>query len=104
MNDREFNDLVDGVLSSIEDVIDAADSDIDIESSAGVLTLTMVNSSKVIINRQAATHEIWVAARSGGYHCAWRESQWHCNATNETLGTLLGRVLAEQGASGFVFA
>ena len=103
MNDREFNDLVDGVLSSIEDVIDDADNDIDIESSAGVLTLTMVNGSKVIINRQAATHEIWVAARSGGYHCAWRQSQWHCTTTSETLGTLLSRVLAEQGANGLVF-
>ncbi|MDP1541072.1 MAG: iron donor protein CyaY [Moraxellaceae bacterium] len=104
MNDREFNDLVDGVLSSIEDVIDDAECDIDIESSAGVLTLTLVNGSKVIINRQAATHEIWVAARSGGYHCAWRDSQWCCTATNETLGTLLARVLAEQGATGLSFA
>jgi CyaY protein len=104
MNDREFNDLVDGVLSSIEDVIDNADCDIDIESSAGVLTLTLENGSKVIINRQGATHEIWVAARSGGYHCAWRDGQWRCAATNEILGTLLSRVLAEQGASGLVFA
>ncbi len=104
MNDREFNDLVDVALSAIEDVIDDADTDIDIENSAGILTLTLDNGSKVIINRQAATHEIWVAARSGGYHCGWRDDQWQCTTTGETLAALLSRVLAEQGAAGLQFA
>lgn len=104
MNDSEFDVLVDGVLMSLEQQVEAADSDVDFEMTAGILTLTMPNGSKVIINRQLATHEIWVAAKSGGYHCGFRDGHWQCNTTKETLQALLSRVIAEQGGGEFVFS
>lgn len=104
LSDREFNDLVDAVLLDIEDRVEDADGDIDIETSGGILTLTLANGSKVIINRQGATHEIWVAARSGGYHCGRKGDQWHCNVTGESLGQLLTRVIGEQGGGEVDFA
>lgn len=97
MSEREFHDAVDSALAAIEDAIDRADADIDIEAGGGILTLTLDNGSKVIINRQAPTREIWVAARSGGYHCAQSEGQWRCNTTGERLAALMTRVIAEQG-------
>ena len=60
------------------------------------LHVTFGNGSKVIVNRQAATGEIWVAARSGGFHCAHRDGSWVCNTTGETLPALLSRVCSEQ--------
>lgn len=103
LSDREFNDLVDVALQHIEDSVEDADGDIDIETSGGILTLTMENRSKVIVNRQGATQEIWVAARSGGYHCGRKGDQWHCNVTGETLHELLARVIAEQGGGAVDF-
>ena len=96
MNESEFNRAVDVTLLAIEDALDTQDSDIDVETSAGILTLTFGNGSKVIVNRQAATGEIRVAARSGGFHCAHRDGSWVCNTTGETLPALLSRVCSEQ--------
>lgn len=96
MNESEFNRAVDATLLAIEDALDAQDADIDVETSAGILTLTFANGSKVIVNRQAATGEIWVAARSGGFHCHRDGSSWRCRSTGETLQDLLARVCSEQ--------
>jgi CyaY protein len=99
MNESEFNEAVDATLLAIEDALDAQDADIDVETSAGILTLTFGNGSKVIVNRQAATGEIWVAARSGGFHCGRDGNGWRCNTTGETLPDLLSRVCGEQAGA-----
>lgn len=99
MNDTDFNTLADATLLAIEDAVEALDLDIDLETSGGILTLTFANGSKVIINRQGATREIWVAARSGGFHCGHRDGGWVCNTTGETLPTLLSRVCSEQAGA-----
>lgn len=104
MNENEYLDSVDAALLHIETRIEAFDEDIDLEAGSGMLTVTLVNGSKVIINRQRPTQEIWVAARSGGYHCGWREDQWICNTTQETLPALLTRVIAEQDGGVIEFA
>lgn len=99
MNDTEFNTTVDAILMTIEDAVEDLDLDIDLESSGGILTLTFANGSKVIINRQGPTKEIWVAARSGGFHCGYRGEAWVCNTTQETLPDLLSRVCSEQAGA-----
>lgn len=99
MTESEFNAAVDATLLAIEDAIDELDTDIDMENSGGILTLTCPNGSKIIINRQDPTQEIWVAARSGGYHCGWKGDNWVCNTTHELLSLLLNRVLSEQVGS-----
>lgn len=96
MNDTEFNTLVDATLLAVEDAVEALDLDIDLETAGGILTLTFANGSKVIVNRQGATREVWVAARSGGFHCGRQGDAWVCNTTGETLPALLSRVCAEQ--------
>lgn len=96
MNDTEFNAAADATLLAIEDAVETLDSDIDSENSAGILTLTCPNGSKIIINRQTPNREIWVAARSGGYHCGHQNGDWICNTTQEPLAALLSRVLSEQ--------
>ncbi len=96
MTETEFNAAVDATLLAIEDAVDDLEQDVDMENSGGILTLTCPNGSKVIINRQGPTREIWVAARSGGFHCGRMGDDWVCNTTHETLPALLSRVLTEQ--------
>lgn len=99
MDDREFQDTVDEMFVEIEDLVDELDEDIDIDSSGGVLTFLMPDGSSVILSRQVAAHEIWVAARSGGFHLALKEGQWRCGTTGENLQGLLDRVFVEQGGA-----
>ncbi|MDP2228399.1 MAG: iron donor protein CyaY [Moraxellaceae bacterium] len=104
MNETEFNTAVDATLLAIEDAVEALELDIDIETAGGILTLTCPNGSKVIINRQGPTQEIWVAARSGGFHCGRAGESWICNTTKETLPVLLSRVLREQTGEAITLA
>ena len=96
MNESEFNTAIDTTLLAAEDALEALDLDLDMETSGGILTLTFANGSKVIVNRQGATREIWVAARSGGFQCGRQDMHWVCNTTGEELGALLSRVCSEQ--------
>ena len=96
MNDREFSELVDAEFMRIEDQLDELTLDIDIDSSGGVLTLTMEDGSQVILSRQPASHEIWVAARAGGFHLSRRDDRWYCGTTDEDLDSLLNRVFLDQ--------
>ena len=66
MNETEFSQYCDDLMLAVEESIDDSGEDIDYETSAGVLTLTLeANGSKVIISRQPAITQIWVAAKSG---------------------------------------
>jgi len=97
MNETEFNQLVDGIFMKIEDAIEDCDAEIDYETMGGILTLEFENGSQVIINRQTAARQIWVAAKSGGFHLDMNEdgSQWY-SGDKETLPDLLNRVCSEQ--------
>lgn len=97
VNESEFNVLADELMLALEEAIDDSGVDIDYETSAGVMTLTIeADGSKVIVSRQSAMGQIWVAAKSGGYHCNREEGQWRCSTTTETLPELLSRVCTEQ--------
>lgn len=104
MQEVEFLRRIESTLLSIEDQVEAQSESVDFDNEGGVLTLTLENDSKIIINGQSATRELWVAARSGGYHLAADVGGWVCRTTHERLGELLSRLLAEQGAGSLQFA
>jgi CyaY protein len=96
MTESAFSDHVDRVLAAVEAAIDRSDADIDSELNGGILTLTFSNDSKIIINRQMPMREIWVAAKSGGFHFRYDGVAWHDTRSAEALGTLLTRVINQQ--------
>ena len=96
MQDREYEECVDDLFNDIEDKIDEIEGDIDVDSSAGMLTIEFPNGSNVILSRQIANHEVWVAAKSGGYHLSLVDGRWFCRTSSENLWALLDRVFAEQ--------
>ena len=99
MTEIEFAQLADELMLSVEDAIEDSGLDIDYESAGGVLTLTVeAENSKVIISRQPAMLQIWLAARSGGFYLNYHDQTWRCATTAETFETLLNRVCREQGA------
>jgi len=50
--------------------------DIDTQRTGGLLELSFPNGSKIIINTQPPLHEVWLAARDGGFHYRWLSGQW----------------------------
>jgi CyaY protein len=50
--------------------------DIDTHRTGGLLELAFPDGSKIIINTQPPLHEVWMAARTGGFHYRWVGGQW----------------------------
>ena len=80
MTDLEFLDRAESLLQVLEERCDAlnerSDVDIDNQRVGGMITLTFENKSQIIINLQKPLHEVWLAARSGGYHFKFDGTQW----------------------------
>ncbi len=80
MTDIEYLDLGEALLLAVEQgcdsINDATEADIDCQRSGGMLTLVFANGSQIIANLQRPLHEVWLAARSGGYHYQWTGTQW----------------------------
>ena len=92
----QFNEIADALFEHILETIDATDAADDIELNQGVLEITCINKSQIIINRHAPTQEIWVAAKSGGYHFKWVAGAWIDTRSGEALYQAISRVLFEQ--------
>ena len=76
IDDKQFHQLGSNLLHSIEMALEAADEkldlDLDIERQGGnVINIRFRDKSVIVINTQPPLHEIWVAAKSGGYHYRW---------------------------------
>ena len=98
MNESQYNDLLDALMFAIEDAIEDAELDIDYETAAGILTLTCEDNSKVILSRQTPVLQLWMAAKSGGFHFDYdaEAEQWVCDSNGEEFFAMLNRCLSEQ--------
>ena len=103
MNEAQFTQEIERVFAAVEDAIEeygnGSGAELDYEGSGGLLTIDCEDSNtQVIVSRQVALLQVWVAAKSGGFHCENREGAWLCTTTGETLKDLLNRVLSEQSS------
>jgi CyaY protein len=97
MNDSEFNALADAVLREIEAGLEASGADLDFDMpSSGVLEIEFADSSKVIVNRHSAAREVWVAARSGGFHYRWDGAAWRDSRDGSELLAALSTLVSAQ--------
>ena len=80
MTESEFNDRIDETFRALESSLDALDSGPDYENSGGVLTVEFDNGSSMVFSRQPAARQLWLAARSGGFHFTWDAAvdDWRC--------------------------
>ena len=76
MTENEFNELADAVFNRIEQAIDASGADIECNLNGPVLELGFDDGSQIIINRHGPNQEIWLAAKSGGFHYGYQDDHW----------------------------
>jgi CyaY protein len=96
MNESEFEQRVTETLLHIEQAVESGGVDIEFENVGGILTLEFANGSKIILNKQGVTKQLWVAAKSGGFHYGYRDGQWINDQSGQELMTELSRCIHEQ--------
>lgn len=104
MGDKEFLDQAELALDTIEAKLDALNDDdiVDVECkrSGNVLEIEFLdNGSKIIVNSQAAMHELWVAARAGGYHYKQVDGEWRNTRDGSELFATLSELVSAQGGA-----
>jgi CyaY protein len=102
MTETEFLRLVDTTLSRIEDIFEDAgqhtDVDVECSRSGSLLEIEFLhNRTKIIINSQAAIGELWVAAKSGGFHYKHDGQHWRNTRDNSELMAVLRDIALQQG-------
>ena len=97
MNETEFESLAGRALARIEAAIEESGLDADVElKEGGVLEIEFADGSKIVINRHAAAREVWVAARSGGFHFRWDGSAWRDTREGSELFAALSKIVSAQ--------
>jgi CyaY protein len=80
LTDSEYHVKTAAVLASVEAAVDRLLQDdvvdIDANRTGGLLELGFPNGSKIVLNTQPPLHELWMAARSGGFHYKHANGLW----------------------------
>ncbi|MCY7315262.1 MAG: iron donor protein CyaY [Rubrivivax sp.] len=80
LSDAEYQRETQALLAHIEATTDRWLQqdlvDIDTQRSGGLLELSFPDGSKIVVNTQPPLHEVWLAARGGGYHYRWAAGRW----------------------------
>lgn len=108
LSDTEYTRLAGAVLAAIEATVDRWLQqdviDIDTQRSGGLLELTLPQGSKIIVNTQPPLHEVWLAARSGGYHFRYSDGEWRDTRDGAEFHAVLSRCASEQSGQPLQFA
>ena len=97
MNDADFDARASATLEALERALENCGEELDYELKAGgILEIEFEDGSKIIVNRHGAAREIWVAARSGGFHYRWDGEAWRDTRSGDELFAALSRLASEQ--------
>jgi CyaY protein len=108
MTDSEYMDHAEMLLKAVEancDRINDCDlADIDNQRTGGMVTLVFPNQSQIVINLQKPLQEVWLAARSGGYHYKFDGQHWMDTKGQGEFFACLSRFSSEQAACPLTFS
>ena len=98
MNDADYQQAITATLRRVEEAVENCGADIDFELAGEILTLEFASGSKIILNKQGAVQQLWVAAKSGGYHYNYDGTAqlWRNDQSGAELFAELARLISEQ--------
>lgn len=100
MTETDYLDRAEALLRAIElacdRINDATEADIDNQRVGGMITLTFANGSQIIVNLQKPLQEVWMAARSGGFHFRLDGGDWLDTKGQGEFFAHLSRCASEQ--------
>lgn len=105
MTESEFETLADTALAALERAFEASALDVDIQTKgSGVLEIEFADGSRMVINRHGAARQIWVAARSGGFHFSYDGAAWRDSRDASELFAAVSKLASEQSGSAVLLA
>lgn len=108
MTDTEYLDRAEGLLRAVENACDRINdqtlADIDNQRMGGMITLIFPNRSQIVINLQKPLHEVWLAARGGGFHYQWNGLAWMDTKGQGEFFACLSRFASEQAGQELNFS
>jgi CyaY protein len=101
MTESEFFALAEASLNAIELALERAaeltELDVECSRTGNVLEIEFIESgSKIIVNSQAPMQELWVAAKSGGFHFKRVDDQWIDTRDGTELYAALSKMVSAQ--------
>jgi CyaY protein len=108
MTDLEYLDRAEALLASVEASCDrineSTDADVDNQRVGGMVTLTFPDRSQIIVNLQKPLQEVWMAARSGGFHYKFDGERWRDTKAGSEFFADLSRYASEQARRPLTFS
>jgi CyaY protein len=108
LTDAEYHAKTSAVLAAVEAAVDRFLQDdvidIDTQRTGGLLELQFPGGSKIVINTQPPLHELWLAAKSGGYHFKHVGGRWLDTRDAREFFDVLSACASQQGARPLRFA
>ena len=107
MTEHEFLSAAEATLDAIEAAVERAVDDgldVELERTDNVITLSFEDRSKIVVNSHSAAREIWIAARSGGFHYRRDGARWVDGRSGDELFSALSRLVSAQGGQAVVLA
>jgi CyaY protein len=108
MTDSEYLDRAEALLASVEASCDRinenSEADVDNQRVGGMITLSFEDRSQIIVNMQKPLHEVWLAARSGGFHYKWDGQRWRDTKAGTEFFADLSRYASEQSGQPLSFS
>jgi CyaY protein len=109
ITDSEFKsfagEALDVIENALEHLFETSDFDVDINRQGGVLEIAFPNKTVIVVNLQTPLHELWVAAKEGGFHFKWvgtkTKPQWQDTKTHEDFFEAVSRYISTQGTIKF---
>lgn len=107
MTDPEYMDQAEALLRRVEAgcdrISDESDADVDSQRVGGMVTITFGNGSQLIVNLQKPLHEVWLAARAGGFHYKFDGQRWMDTKGQGEFFENLARCASEQAGQPLTF-
>ncbi|TKB56161.1 iron donor protein CyaY [Ferrimonas aestuarii] len=97
MEVSEFHQLADETLESIVDTIDDSELELDYEQAGNVLDLECIDGSHIVLNKQEAMCQLWLATKFGGFRFDYVDGKWLEEREQHELLSFLSEAVAKQG-------
>ena len=103
MTEAEFIERAERALARNDAALEESGVDADVErKEGGIVEIEFADGSRMVINRHGAAREVWVAARSGGFHFRWDGSAWRDTREGTELFAALSRLVSAQSGQAVI--
>ena len=107
MTDLQYLNLAEQAIAAVERscdrINDNTDADLDSQRTGNMVTLTFPNGSQIVINLQKPLQEIWMAAKSGGFHYKFTDNAWRDTKSGCVFFSQLSSCASDQCGKNLVF-